>query len=63
MKLIKILQSIGLAKPTDYINDFEAESTLHHHDTTEGCELLDQTVHMYDESFEDSQQEDFPNNK
>lgn len=55
MKLINFLQSIGLAKPTVYTNDSQSEPALHHHDVTEGCELLDEPGHMEEQPFEDDE--------
>ncbi|WP_264537511.1 hypothetical protein [Flavobacterium sp. N1736] len=59
MKIINFLQLLGLSKPTAYTNEMNGEEIFHHHDTTDGCELLDETIHMQDQPFEDDEDENY----
>lgn len=46
MRLVNILQLLGLSKQAGYSSKSESEFDLHHHDLDDGSELLDETLHM-----------------
>lgn len=57
MRLINFLQILGLSKMAGY-SDAGKEPDYHHHDTTDGSELLDETTHMHEQPFNESDEED-----
>jgi len=59
MRLINILQLLGLSKQAGYSSKSENEFDLHHHDLDDGGELLDETLHMHEQPFEDHEDEDY----
>ncbi|MDP5201900.1 hypothetical protein [Flavobacterium sp. DG2-3] len=59
MKLVNIFRILGLTKTQIHSNEEEGELNLHHHDLTDGCELLDETVHMKEQPFDENEEEDY----
>lgn len=59
MRLINILQLLGLSKQAGYSNESGSEPDLHHHDLDDGSELLDETLHMREQPFEENEDEDY----
>jgi hypothetical protein len=59
MRLVNILQLLGLSKQAGYSSESGSEFDLHHHDLTDGSELLDETLHMREQPFEDDEEEDY----
>ncbi|TDW51859.1 hypothetical protein EV144_101537 [Flavobacterium sp. 270] len=58
MKLIHFFRLLGISKPAGYSNEAEGEIDYHHHDTTDGCESLDET-NMHEQPFEEKEDEDY----
>lgn len=58
MRLINFLQILGLSKGAAY-SEAGKEPDYHHHDTTDGSELLDETTHMHEQPFAESEEEDY----
>ncbi|OCB78297.1 hypothetical protein B0A79_12160 [Flavobacterium piscis] len=59
MRLVNILQLLGLSKQAGYSSKSESEFDLHHHDLDDGSELLDETLHMKEQPFEDREEDDY----
>lgn len=59
MKLINFFRLLGISKPAAYNSESESEIDFHHHDSTDGSELLDETVHMHEQPFDDNESEDY----
>ena len=57
MKIINFLKLLGLSKPTAYNNEMDSEEIFHHHDSTDGSELLDETLHMKEQPFEEEDED------
>ena len=53
MKLFYLLRLPNQLKPSGY-NEFHT-SSLHKHDQSDGCEFLDEPIHMHEEPFEDTE--------
>jgi hypothetical protein len=58
MKIINFLRLLGLSKSTAY-SEMDSEEIFHHHDSSEGSELLDETLHMKEQPFEENEDEDY----
>jgi hypothetical protein len=59
MKLFNLFKIMGFSRTPVYSGEPENELNLHHHDLTDGCELLDETVHMQDQPFDENEEEDY----
>lgn len=59
MKLINFLRTLGWSGKPNHRNEPQTEINLHHHDLTDGCELLDETVHMQEQPFDENEEEGF----
>ncbi|KUJ62309.1 hypothetical protein AR687_07545 [Flavobacteriaceae bacterium CRH] len=59
MKIINFFRLMGLSKTTSYIIEPGSKDEVHHHDSTDGSELLDETLHMKDQPFEENEDEDY----
>lgn len=55
MKLFNFSQLLNLVKPENYSTGFENMTFSHQHDLSEGSEFLDETVHMEEQPFEDTE--------
>lgn len=58
MKIINFLQLMGLSKSAAFSTEMDNEEIFHHHDSTDGSELLDETLHMTEQPFDDNEEED-----
>lgn len=59
MKIINFFRLMGLSKTTSYIIEPGSNDEVHPHDSTDGCELLDETLHMKDQPFEEDEDQDY----
>lgn len=59
MKIINFFRLLGFSKTTGYSIEPGSEAEVHHHDSTDGSELLDETLHMQDQPFGENEDEDY----
>jgi hypothetical protein len=59
MRLINFFRLLGISKPAGYSNESENQTDYHHHDTTDGSELLEETVHTHEQPFEENEDQDY----
>ncbi|KFF05363.1 hypothetical protein [Flavobacterium reichenbachii] len=59
MKIINFLRLLGLSKSAAYSTEMDSEEIFHHHDSTDGSELLDETLHMKEQPFEEDENEGY----
>jgi hypothetical protein len=57
MRLIIFFRLLGISKPAAYQSESGNEIDFHHHDSTDGCELLEETVHTNEQPFDETEED------